>query len=184
MQFCSIPNCKFPNFSIDKVTRLPYCRNHQTKRTDFDRRTIIQRAMAKEKALSSKVRSLGVEVSKKENSNDVELDLWFRYMAIEMAKRPWCEECGAWIPPNFYRSATAHILPKKKEYGFPSVSTHPKNVLFLGAGCGCHNKTHRWDKFSKMKVWPLAVAAFKEIYPFIAEEEKKNIPQILLDTLT
>lgn len=112
-----------------------------------------------------------------------ELELFFHLAAIELANKPYCAECNQFIPSAYYRAATAHILPKKKEYGFPSVAAHPKNKLFLGAGCGCHNKTHRWDTFAKMKVWPLAVEAFKEIYPYIAENEKKNIPQVLLNTL-
>lgn len=113
----------------------------------------------------------------KENT---ELELWFRSAALELSKHPYCEECGAYIPQEFYRAATAHILPKKKEYGFPSVATHPLNKLFLGAGCGCHNKSHRWDTFSKMKVWEKAVANFLEIYRHIHNDEIKNIPEVLL----
>ena len=107
---------------------------------------------------------------------DENLVLYFKLAAIELAKSPRCENCGEFISEQYYRAATAHILMKSKFY---SVRAHPKNKLFLGAGCGCHNESHRWDTFSKMQIWPIAVRNFKEIYPFIDDAEKKNIPAIL-----
>ena len=45
---------------------------------------------------------------------------------------------------------------------------------------GCHDRYDKtWEDASKMKVWPIAVAKFRLIYPFIDESEKKNIPEIL-----
>lgn len=57
MRFCSF--CKtVPVFGTDKKTGLGYCRNHQTMRTDYDKRTIIQKAVAKQGRVSTKVRGL------------------------------------------------------------------------------------------------------------------------------
>lgn len=32
---CSFPNCTYPNFSMDKVSRLGYCKSHQWARSDL-----------------------------------------------------------------------------------------------------------------------------------------------------
>lgn len=128
-------------------------------------------------------RKLHVE-QKKVDKEDWKLEAWFTASAKELAFRPLCMECGEFIPRDYYRHATAHILPKRERYGFPSMSVHPKNRIFLGAACGCHAKyDSNWDNASKMKVWPLAVEAFKEMYPYIPANEFKNIPNVLLETL-
>jgi hypothetical protein len=113
--------------------------------------------------------------------NELALQKWFDEIEEKYFSGGYCKcwECGESIPKKYARAATAHILPKKKEYGFPSVATHPLNFLILGAGCGCHNKTHRWDKFCTMKVWPLAVERFVSIYPSIAKTERRIIPEVL-----
>lgn len=100
---------------------------------------------------------------------------------LELSKSPFCAECEAWIPSTYYRAAIAHILPKRKEYGFPSIASHPLNKIFLGAGCGCHKKyDNTWTEASKMKVWDTVIIIFKELYPSIATEEYKNIPDVLI----
>ena len=105
---------------------------------------------------------------------------WYTIAMRELAVTKKCQECGGFIPSGFYRHAIAHILQKRKEYGFPSVATHPSNRLFLCAGNGCHQiYDSSWEAASKMKVWPLAVIAFVEMYPFIDPSEHKNIPDIL-----
>lgn len=119
-----------------------------------------------------------------EGTGEWALKLFYSAAAFELESNPHCQNCGAFIPSHYYRSSTAHVLPKRKEYGFPSVSAHPKNRLFLGSNCGCHFKYDRsWDDASNMAVWPLAVERFKEIYPYIAPEELKNLPNVLLATL-
>lgn len=101
----------------------------------------------------------------------------------QIRKKPQCLECKAFIPDKFTRAAVAHLLPKNKEHGFPSIATHPLNWLPLGAGCGCHNKTHRWDTFQKMKVWPLVKQRIITMYPSIAKEELRNIPDFLWEEI-
>ena len=97
------------------------------------------------------------------------LNDFFKLCAIEIAKDPYCEECGQWISPADYRNATAHILPKEF---FRSIETNPLCWLKLGPRCGCHNKTHTLLTFSKMKVFPKAVAQLREIEPLITETHK------------
>jgi len=97
------------------------------------------------------------------------LDLWFDDRIRELSLKPFCMECKANIPVGFYRHAVAHIFPKSV---FNSVSTHRWNYIFLGAGCGCHDKTHRIDTFSKMKIFPLAVVRFRQFEDEITERHK------------
>jgi hypothetical protein len=91
-----------------------------------------------------------------------------------------CMECGAFIPVDYARHATAHLLPKKT---FKSVATHELNYLILGAGCGCHVKTDRIDKFEKMKVWLEAARRIKEMLPLLPFDELKYVSSQLLTAL-
>ena len=110
----------------------------------------------------------------KESGSDKSLDEWFN----EIEKKHFtinggsCMECGLWIPPQYARHATAHLLPKKL---FKSVATHELNYLILGAGCGCHNKTHRVDTFVQMKVFPEAARRIKILVPLLPFEELRHI---------
>lgn len=184
MRFCQVDNCNQPVFAQDKITRIGYCRSHQHKRTDTDKRSIVQKAMAKQKEVL-KIRSLGSTEENKLVINQAAVDLnkmqaWFDMLAKVIDLHPYCENCNAFIPRKFYRAATAHVVPKRKEYGFPSVATHKDNFLVLGAGCGCHSKYDSdWESAAQMKIWSKAVEKFKLIYPFIAAPEKKNIPEVL-----
>lgn len=100
------------------------------------------------------------------------MELWFAKIAVEIRQHPYCWECNAWIAPEFYRSASAHIFPKTPNGGFPSVAVHPMNYLILGASCGCHYKTHRLDTFCQMAIWKEAVDRFKEFESLITESHK------------
>lgn len=108
-------------------------------------------------------------LGQEEAKNRKELEQWFDNIARQIARNPKCSECGTFIPSAYYRHATAHIFPKSL---FPSVATHPMNYLILGAGCGCHDKTHRLDTFSDMKVFGEAVRRFKLFEKSITEKHK------------
>ncbi len=112
----------------------------------------------------------------------VDLDKWFDDIRGKEWNNGWakCMECGAAIPSDYARHATAHLLPKKL---FKSVATHPLNYLILGAGCGCHEKTHRIDKFIKMKIWPIAKERILTMMPFLPTDELRRISNQLLIAL-
>ena len=124
-----------------------------------------------------------------------QMDLYWKSAANELRQNPYCQECGAWIPEkikqigkkftlNGYRCATAHVLPKKEEYGFPSIAHVLDNRIFLGAGCGCHAKYDRsWEDAATMKIWPIALEKIKKLIPLIDPKERKNIPDIILQEL-
>ena len=118
----------------------------------------------------------------KETNGENALDKWFD----EIEKRHFtenggsCMECKLWIPPQYARHATAHLLPKKI---FKSVATHPLNYLILGAGCGCHDKTHTISKFIKMKTFPLAKERILQMMPLLPTDELRRISNQLLIAL-
>lgn len=75
-----------------------------------------------------------------EKSHQDKVNQFFIRMAIKMPAN--CENCGQSF--NAFsledkRCVTAHILAKRKEYGFPSVADNDDNCIFLGTHCGCHD---------------------------------------------
>ncbi len=166
MRTCS---CGYPVFGTDKITGIGYCKMHQSKRTDLDRRSSAQKIMEKIKE-SSKPGKVAEVIEK------TELELYFDEAAVELKKKPYCENCGEFIPEKYYRHATAHLYPKKT---FPSIASNPLNRIFAGAGCGCHNETHRWDTMQKMNCFPTILKKMIELYPLISEDEKRNVPDFI-----
>ncbi len=107
---------------------------------------------------------------------------------------PKCENCGMeahWLLEEKYamiwRACQAHLLPKKKNFGFPSLRNNLDNhaVLFPSWGgllCGCHGwYDSSWYNASTMDIWPKAKEIIIEkLIPLVPEKEKKNIPEILI----
>ncbi len=147
-----------------------FCKNHQYLRPDFDKRSIVQRAMDKQKGIKdfSKLKSL--PENKAAIISKTELDKWFDYVATVIKSDPHCWNCGEFIPEQYYRHASAHIFPKAH---FESIKTHPLNFLILGAGCGCHHDfDDSVDKACKMTVWKLAVTRYNSFKDKITETHK------------
>lgn len=98
-----------------------------------------------------------------------EMDAFWKYAESVIDKKPYCWECGDFISKNDYRAATAHIFPKSI---FESVASNKWNFLVLGARCGCHDKSHRLDTFSQMKVFPTAINRYMKFGGLITEKHK------------
>lgn len=131
------------------------------------------------------------------------LDDWFEKGMKEYP--PICMECGMnahWLfeltedikkaeaYKLMWRASQAHILPKKKKYGFPSIATNPDNRIILfpswgGHLCGCHGfYDSNWYNASTMKIWPKVIEIVTvKLYPVLTIEEKKRIPEIFLPFL-
>lgn len=190
MRFC---NCGNPVFGTDKKTGIGYCKSCQWKRTDTDKRSIIQKAIAKNasKNETSKVRKLLTDNVNMEMINKKkELDTFFEERMGN--NYPKCENCGAekiiLLDARYkkqWKSCQAHLLPKRH---FGSIKTHPLNIMVLGSGysgmCHCHDDyDHDWGRASKMKIWGEVVRRFKLLYPLIPESEQRHIPEVLLKEL-
>ena len=176
--------CPEQNTSVVKIGKLYYCfnkcyKNHKT--SEALKKHHQKQALPSQ---SSKIRMLSNSMANKlvvnKAASDFEaLQKFFKEAAERISNNPHCMECGKFIPVSFYRAATAHVLPKRKEYGFPSIACHTENYLVLGAGCGCHNKYDKsWEDAAQMKIWPVAVEKFLKLYPLIDQKERKNIPEV------
>lgn len=178
MRFCENPNgCKWPVFSTDKITRKGYCRSCATKyRTDLDRRSIIHKAMDKQKRLAGQIRSLAEP--KKENK---ELELWYLLQMNSNVKI--CDNCGKSLEHYnewSWRSSQNHIVDKSPLNGCPSVATNPLNHNVLGMWC-CHGQ---WGTSflnqSKMSCFEKAKEKFQLFKSYIPENELKHVNPYLL----
>ena len=181
MRFCK---CGNPVFGTDKKTKIGYCKSHQYKRTDLDKRSIVEKAMDKHKN-QPKRKAGWFDLNKVEEVLESEpnfktaiqakkeMDDFWKYAESVIDKKPYCWECGDFISKNDYRAATAHIFPKSI---FESVASNKWNFLVLGARCGCHDKSHRLDLFSQMKVFSTAINRYTKFGDLITETHKyKNL---------
>lgn len=175
-------DCKFEGCeTFKKMGCGGYCGKHEHLDPGYERK----QAKKSLKADMPKIKMLiaGTDDKLVDNTAAKEFQLlqnFFRDAAIELSKHPKCDECGNFIPAIYYRASTAHVLPKRKEFGFPSVESHPLNKIFLGSNCGCHKKyDNTWEEAAQMKIWPKVIVIFQELYPFIHPSEHKNIPDVL-----
>lgn len=148
----------------------------ELKEKNGSKAKVAARNKANKNALGRKLHEAQDNVERKD------LNEWFNRIELKHSngKGCYCMECGEWIPQQYMRAATAHLLPKRL---FRSISTHELNYLILGAGCGCHYKTDRVDKFIQMKVWPEAARRIKIMMPLLPFDELKYISSQLLNAL-
>src|SRR5580692_3115613 len=80
-----------------------------------------------------------------------------------------------------WQGSIAHVLPKSL---FPSVATHPMNYMILKMWGGTHGQyDSSWENASKMKIWPYACGIFNVLYPLLTAEEKRKLPDIILQEI-
>jgi hypothetical protein len=124
----------------------------------------------------------------KEGGGDTGLDKWFEERRKEMTGK--CVLCGGKTEKandDHYRRSIHHLLDKRKTM-FPSVSLHPDNwleVCFWSNSChtNLHNGTISWELLIDSAEWKIIFEKIKRVNPYIAENEKKNLPEILLKWL-
>lgn len=111
-----------------------------------------------------------------------ELDRWFKDRQKEMTGK--CQNCGGKTEKDsrHYKCSVAHLLPKAY---FKSVATHPDNWLELCFyGQSCHtNFDNKMIDIIDLHCFDTVIQKFVKIYPFIAQEERRRIPPILLEYL-
>lgn len=107
-----------------------------------------------------------------------ELDIFFASQILNIPT--YCEECGTnltgWRSIN-PKAIIAHILPKRKTYGFPSVATHPQNRMFFCVPCHTDFDNKGSDHIAKMKSLPVMRERLKEFRDRLTESEKERIPE-------
>lgn len=113
--------------------------------------------------------------------DDEALDLWFEERRKDMTGV--CHHCGKKSckdDNDYFKFSIAHILPKSI---FKSVATHPKNFVEL---CFWENNCHGNLDNSVIDLMDLncfdeIIQKFVAMYPFIAKEERRKIPQVLMN---
>lgn len=135
-------------------------------------------------------KKIAKEKEEKESFGDTPLDNWFEQRREEM--KGFCVLCGGKSEKNndaTYRHSIAHLFPKKENFGgFPSIATHEENwmeLCYYGNSCHTNFDNHiiTWELLRDSAEWLMIVEKFKNIYPFIAQDERKNVPEILLNEL-
>lgn len=175
---------KFPDIQRIKIPPImalsEYMRNRQKWNAGEDKPAKNVKSYSIPKKSAKKIAE---EKSQKDNrEGETDLVKWFT--RIMKNEKPVCWETGNPINKSdkvAWHGSIAHILPKKL---FPSVQCHPQNYLILQMYGGTHGQfDSSWHNASKMKVWQLAVERFIMIEPDIAIDERKYLPDILLEEL-
>jgi hypothetical protein len=108
------------------------------------------------------------------------LNDWFKDRELEMTGQ--CKHCGGKTQKGQknYKCSVAHILPKAY---FKSVATHPDNSIELCFyGNSCHtNFDNSTIDIMDLNCFDEIIQKFVKMYPYIAKEEKRRIPSILLE---
>ena len=189
MRTCEVENCSMVVWGTDRKTRTGYCKSHQHLRTDISKETILQKAIKKQRQNAipkeqSKLRGLAYEQQEIKAPKDyAELDRWFKERRKEM--KGVCQNCGGKSCKDndkYYKFSIAHLLPKAY---FKSVATNPDNWLEL---CHFNNSCHaqmdnKMIDIIDLNCFDTVIQKFTKIYPFIAPEEKRRIPPILIEYL-
>jgi len=172
---CSI--CGAEGVRIAKVGKLSYCKvgnNCDAKRN---------RAITKERAAKLADKRKQIEAKKQGTptyKGSAELQRWFIERRAEMTGE--CAHCGGKScrdSDQYFKFSLAHILPKAY---FPSVATHPDNWIELcHFGNSCHgNMDNKMLDLIEMDCFSSIVDKFVSMYPSIAANEKRRIPQVLM----
>lgn len=134
-----------------------------------------KKQVQKQKEISS-IRSL---IGDKNNSGGSELQRWFEARRKEMIGT--CKNCTGKTQKyaDNYKNSIGHILPKAY---FPSVKTHESNWIELCFyGKSCHtNMDNKMLDLTEMACWDEIVTKFVKMYPSIAKEERRRIPECLM----
>lgn len=146
-----------------------------------------------EKVIPSKTYRLPkVSLKRKEQNKQPEiekdlLDKWFNERIAEAKKICKCENCGkdvmnqlnsteVWVS----RASIAHIFPKRKAGGFPSVSCHELNWVLLCIDCHTEMDAN-YDRAKKMKVWEHVCRKARIFSHLITEPKSKLPPELFVD---
>lgn len=126
---------------------------------------------------------LGKVVSPEQERKDKKdaLTVWFNVQA-SMAPAN-CENCKASLRStiNFHpRAHIAHIVPKTKEGGCPSVATHPLNRWFACKQCHDAYDGESAEVVATMAVIPICRERLSKFYADIAPDEVRRVPAYLL----
>jgi hypothetical protein len=135
------------------------------------------------KAVSAKKKAKDAQEKKeREEGGDPGLAKWFPERRMEMTGQcSLCQGQTLKYDDDSYGKCLHHLFPKEM---FPSVATHPDNcieVCFYGNSChaNLHNGTITWELLIDSAEWPMILDKVRKVVPYIAESEKRRIPECL-----
>lgn len=135
--------------------------------------------------LSRDVKSIAAENGALKSPNNAKLALQAFFFEARKQMTGVCV-CGCQGKSSrdsdqYFKYSIGHVLSKAK---FPSIATHPENWVELAFWGGCHtvfdDKGYSYCKETKPILWEIVVRKFKILFPFIAENEIKFIPDVLM----
>lgn len=197
MRFCEHDGCNQPVFGTCKKTGIGYCKSHQTKRADYNFKSITQRAIEKHKLNPTKTpkkhprfqRTIQTPTEKEimeiNGVSDINGGIWNWFLERRKEMTGICQNCGGKTEKNndkTFHFSIAHLLEKSR---FKSISNNENNWLELCYyGNSCHaNFDNKMIDLIDMNCFDTIIQKFVKIYPFIAQEEKRRIPPILIEYL-
>ena len=125
----------------------------------------------------NKINPYTIKAKEKRTAERSELPSFFQDQIEILSKNPISQQSGKAISaPNSLN--ICHILPKRKGGGFPSVQSHPDNVLYL-----------TWDEHTRFDalldrrdystleqefdvVWPIAIEKVRKLIDIVTERNK------------
>lgn len=129
--------------------------------------------------LSTKNRDKKSNVEKRETAK--KLTVFFASQILEAPD--YCEnDCGTSI--RYFKNIrsrviVAHILPKRKTGGFPTVADNPNNVVFLCPDCHTNYDNGGSDFASKMPALEIMRERFKKFQNLLTVSEFMRVPEYL-----
>ena len=155
MKFC---HCGQPVFGKG------FCKSHQYERADYDKRSILQRGIDKQKQTGN---------NRKVGNSSAEFDIWFDETHKKLTGTCQCG-CGSKSQknnPTYWKFSCCHLFPKSK---FHSIKTHPLNYVERAFFGGCHSVLDdtSMDRWVGMADWDNIKAKFYILAPLITKEEK------------
>ena len=111
---------------------------------------------------------------------ETELVKFFKNCQKQMSGN--CAECGKPTTTKVYELAIhsiCHLLAKRKTVA-PSVATHPCNWIELCPDCHYKFDNSAWEDIAKWGCYPEVCERLAEVYPALADEERRHFPDIIL----
>jgi len=117
-------------------------------------------------------------------AKSVQKQVFGTYFASQMLEMPThCEESGVKLPTSpawLKKACVAHILPKRADYGFPSVAIHPLNRIFLHPDIHTNMDNLGAEYIKKMKSLPIMKERVAQLLPLLTEQERNRVPEYFL----
>ena len=167
--------------SIENIRRIKEMANEPKTKKIYHIPKKSTKKIAQENIIKEQNKKILEDKSTLVGKGSQELQRWFLDRRKELTGV--CSHCGGKSCKDndqYYKFSIAHLLAKSL---FPSVATHPDNFLELchfGKSCHQNLDNHMIDLID-LNCFDEVIEKFVKIYPYIAKEEKRRIPKILLD---